>query len=115
MRDGLASDGILLVQGEDNLCGMLNVLDQGVGGDEVVPDEEHKFQEGPELDCPEVACALGISAGPEAEVEGQLYQVGYLPGLLVEGGGSRSHNELDDAQGGWIFTLGWGIFYPISF
>ena len=47
VRDHLTSDGILLVvQGEDDLCGMLKVLGWGVGGDEMAPDEEHKIQEG---------------------------------------------------------------------
>ena len=73
MRDGLTSDGILLVvQSKDDLCGVLGVLDWGVGGEEMVPDEEHKFQEGPELDCPVVARALGLFAGPEVEVESHL-------------------------------------------
>ena len=67
MRYGLTSDGIfLVVQGEDDLCGMLKVLDWGVRGDEMIPDEEHKIQEGTELDCPVVAYALGILTGPEA-------------------------------------------------
>ena len=69
MRYGLNLDGILLVaQGEYDLGGMLKFLDRGVGGDEMVPDKEYKFQEGPELDCPAVACVLGIFVGPEAEV-----------------------------------------------
>ena len=41
MRDGLTLDVILLVvQGEDYLCGMLKVIDRSVDGDEMVPDEE---------------------------------------------------------------------------
>ena len=48
MRDGITSNGILLVvQGEDDLCGMLEMLNQGVGGEAMVPDEEHQVQEGP--------------------------------------------------------------------
>ena len=48
VRYGLTSDGILLVvQGEDDLCGMLEMLNQGVGGEAMVPDEEHQVQEGP--------------------------------------------------------------------
>ena len=42
MRDGLTSVGILLVvQVEDDLCGMLKVLGRGVAKEEVVPNEEH--------------------------------------------------------------------------
>ena len=56
----------MVVQGEDDLCGMLKVLDWGVSGDEMVPDEEQELQEGTKLDCPVVACALGIFTVPEA-------------------------------------------------
>ena len=70
MKYGLIWDGILLgVQGEDDLRGILEVLDRVVCGEEIVPDEEHEFQEGPELNCPAVAREFGVFAGPEAEVE----------------------------------------------
>ena len=47
MRDGIASDSILLVvQGEDDLCGVLEVLVQGVGRGGLFPNEEHSFQQG---------------------------------------------------------------------
>ena len=60
-------DGILLVvQGEENLCDMLKVLDWGVSREEMSPDEEHEFQEGAELECPVTACALGAFTGPKA-------------------------------------------------
>ena len=50
MRDGLISDGIILViQGEDDTGDVLELLNQGVCGEETVPDEEHKFQEVTEL------------------------------------------------------------------
>ena len=81
----------------------------------MVPDEEHAFQEGPELDCTVVARSLGLFAGPEAKVEAQLGQVGDVPGPWVGGGGSRGHNGLEDAQGGGVFPLDWGFFNPISF
>ena len=75
-RDGINSDVILLVfQGEDNMSGILEALNWGVGWEELVPDEEHESQEGPELECPAVACVLAVFAGPEAEVEAQLDQV----------------------------------------
>ena len=38
-----------------------------------------------------------------------------MPGLWVGGGGSRSQDELDDAQGGEFFPLEWRIFNLISF
>ena len=61
MIAGLTLDAMfLVVQGGDNLRGVLEVLNWGVGWEELLPDEEHKFQEGPELDCPTVACALGV-------------------------------------------------------
>ena len=104
MRDDLTPDRtIMVVQSEDNLGGMLKMLDRGVGRDEMVSNEEHEFQEGTELDCSEVAFALGVFEVPEAELESQLDQVGNVPGLWVEGGGSRGHDELDGAHGGWIF------------
>ena len=63
MRDGLNLDGILMVvQGEDDLFGVLEVLDRGVGGEEMVPNKEQKPQDGTKLDCPAVACTLGVLA-----------------------------------------------------
>ena len=116
MIDGLTSDGILLVfQGEYDLCGILKVLDQGAGGDEMVPDKEHKFQERSELDCSAVVCALGVLLRPVAEVEAQLEQVGNVPVLWVGGGGSCGYNGLDNVQGVGGFPLDWGIFDPVSF
>ena len=44
---------------------MLKLLNRGIGGDEMVPNEEHELQEGKELDCPVVACALGVFTGPK--------------------------------------------------
>ena len=69
MRDGLTSDGVLLVvQGEDDLGDMLKLLDHGVCGEEIVPNEEHKLQEGPKLDCAVMACSLGVFTRPNAEI-----------------------------------------------
>ena len=62
-----------------------------------------------------MASALCVLTQPEAEVEYQLDQVGNVPGLWVGGGGSRSQDELDDAQGGEFFPLEWRIFNLISF
>ena len=116
MRDVLASDGILMVvQGKDNLCGMMKVLDWGVGRDDIVPDKEHELQEGPELDCPVMACALVVFTGPDAEAETQLDQVGNVPGFWVGGEGFRGHDGLDNSQGDESPPLEWEIFDPISF
>ena len=67
VKDSLPSDVIFLVfQGEDNLSGLMEVLNWGVHGDETVPDEEHEIQEGPEIDCLTVVYAIGVFAVPEA-------------------------------------------------
>ena len=50
----------------------MEVLAWGVHGEDTVTNEEHKVQEGPELDCPEVVCALGVFSRSESEVEAQL-------------------------------------------
>ena len=98
MRGCLTSDGIILdVQGEDDLCDMLKLIDWGVCGEDIVPDEEYEFQEGLELDCPAMACALGVFAGPKAEVEPQLDQVENMLGFWFGGGGCCSHNGVDNA------------------
>ena len=116
VRDHLTLDGILLVvQGEDDLCGMLKVLGWGVGGDEMAPDEEHKIQEGPELGCPVVVDTIGVFTALETEVEAPLDQIRNVPCFWVGGGGSQGQDGLDDAQGGGFFPLGWGIFDSISF
>ena len=94
---------------------MLKVPDQGVGGEEMVPDEEYELQEGPELYCPAEARVLSVFAGPEAEVEFQLGWVGDVLGLWVIGGGPGVHNGLYNAQGGGFSPLDWRIFGAISF
>ena len=66
MRYSLTSDDILLVvQGEYNLCGVLKVIDWGVCGEEIVPEEEQKLQEGSELDYPAMAFVIGVFPGPK--------------------------------------------------
>ena len=53
VRDSLNSDGVLLVvQGEENMGDVLELLSWGFYREDIFPDEEHGFQEGPELDCP---------------------------------------------------------------
>ena len=44
----------MIFQGEDNLIGVLEVLNWGVNWEEPVPDKENEFQERPELDFPVV-------------------------------------------------------------
>ena len=115
MRDVLTSDGVfLVVQGKNNLSHLVEVLDWGVHGENTVPDEEHKVQEGPELDCPAVACALGVFAGPEAEVEAQLDKVGNVVGLGDVGVGSYGHNGVNDSQGDRFFLPEWEILNPVG-
>ena len=60
VRDGLPLDGVLMVvQGEDNMGDMFELLDQDVCGEEIVPEEEYKFQERAELNRPTMDYALG--------------------------------------------------------
>ena len=46
MGDGLTADGILLiVEGDDNLCGIAKKLGGGIPREDKVPNEEHKVHE----------------------------------------------------------------------
>ena len=106
MRYGLNLDRILLVaRGVDDLGDMLKLIDWGVGRNEMISNKKHRFQERPELDCPAMARVLGVFAGTEAEVYSQLDQIGDVPGPWVGGGGSCSHEGLDDAQRGVFLQL----------
>ena len=49
--------------------------------EEKVPDEEHEVHEGPELDRLAVAGELRVFAGPEAEVESNIDQIGNVVGF----------------------------------
>ena len=61
----LTMNGILLVvEGDDNLCGIAEMLNGGVPGEEKVPNEEHEFHKGPELYRLAVAGALRVLVGP---------------------------------------------------
>ena len=63
MRDGLTSDGVLLVvEGEENLGDVIEPPDWGIGGEEGVPGKEDEFHEGTELNCPAMASTLGVLA-----------------------------------------------------
>ena len=73
MRGILPSDHILLiVQGKENLGDVLEIINVGIDWEELIPNQEEKVQEGTELDCPEMSCALGVIAKTEAEVETKL-------------------------------------------
>ena len=77
MRDGLTADEILLiVEGDENLCGIAEMLVRDVPGEEKVPDKEHKVHGGKELDRLEVVDALCVFTVTEAEVEANWDQVG---------------------------------------
>ena len=116
VRDSLPSEGVLLVvQGDDDLGRVLELLNGVIGREESVSGEEHEFQEGKELDGPTVAGALGVPTGAQAEVESQYYQVGNVSGFMIGGGGCCSHDGVDDAQPGGIFSFNWGVFNPICF
>ena len=65
MRDSYPSDSVLLVvQGEENLDGELELIDGGIGRDEIISGEEHEFQQGTELDGSAMTGALGVLTGP---------------------------------------------------
>ena len=63
---------------------MLEVLDWGVGWEELVPHKEDGVHEGPELDYSAVAGVLGVFVQSEAEVEVLGDQVGNLMGFGVK-------------------------------
>ena len=94
---------------------LVEFLKWGVHGDETLPDEEHKYQEGPELDCPAVACALGVFVEPEVEVESKLGQGGDVVGLGVRGGSCHGHNGVNDSQGVGFYPIDSGILDPVGF
>ena len=105
----------VVVQGEVNLSRLADVLDWGVHGEETVPEKEQEVKEGPEQACSEVACALGVFAGPGEEVEAQLDQVDDVVGFGVGGGGCHDHNGVDDSQGDGFLPLDWGILDTVGF
>ena len=112
--DSLTADGILLiVKGGDNLGGLVKMLNGSVPGEEEAPDEKHEFHEEPELDRPEVAGALLVFAGPEAEVKANGDQVGDMVGSWVGGGSFRGNYRVHDIQGGGLFSADGGIFEPV--
>ena len=82
MKDRFLSDRIFLViQGKDDISGVLEMFDWGIGWEESI--EENKVHEGPELDCSAVSDAFGVFTRSGAEVEAQGDQVGNLTGVGV--------------------------------
>ena len=70
VRDRFPSNCILLVvQGKDDLGGLLEIFDWGDSWEESIPNKEDEVQERPEVDCSTVAGALGVFKRPESEVE----------------------------------------------
>ena len=93
MEDGLTVGGILLiVEGDDNLCGIAEMFGRGVPGEKKYPGKERKLHEGPELDCLEVASALCLFAGKEASVEANYDQGGNVVGSGIGGVGCRDND-----------------------
>ena len=113
VRDGFPLDCILLVvQGKDDLGGVLEIFDWGISWEESIPNGEEKVQEGPECACLAVTSALDVFTQPEAEVEAQLDQVGDMSGFGVGGGGRCSHDRVDNVEGDGISRLTGGSSIP---
>ena len=92
-------DGILLiVEGGENLGGLVEILSRSVPGEEEVPGEEHEVHEGSELDRLAVAGEICIFEGPEAEVEASGDQVSNVVGSGFGGGSCLSDDGVCDSQ-----------------
>ena len=87
------------------MSGMLEVLDGGVGWEELVPHKEDGFREGPELDCSAVAGELGVFTRFEAEVESQGDQISNLTGFGVGREGCCGDYRVDDAEWDGLFLF----------
>ena len=104
MGDGLTVDGILLIfEDDENLGGLVEMLGGGVPGEEKLPDKEHAFHEGPELDRPAVDGAICVITGPEAEVEANGDQVDNVVGSGVGGASCHGDYGVHNSQGGGLF------------
>ena len=57
------------------------------------------------MECLAVTGALGVFTRHEAEGEYQLDQVGDMTGFGVGGDGRCGHDELDNANGGGLFSF----------
>ena len=113
--DSLTAVGILLiVEGDDNLGGLVEMLCRSIPGGEEVPEEEHEVHEGPELDRPAVAGALHVFAGPEAEVEANGDRVGNVVGSGIGGDSCRRDDGVHNSQGDGLFSSDGGIFETVG-
>ena len=81
------------------------MLGGSVPGEEEIPDKEHEIHEGLELDRPEVAGALRVFTGPEAEEEANGDQVDNMVGSGVGGGSYLCDDVLDDPEGDCLFLV----------
>ena len=116
VRDGLPSDGVfLVVQGEDDLGGVLESLDGVIGRDEIISGEEHEFQKDTELGSSMMAGALGVLIGPQAKVENQYEIVRDVSGFLIGGVRHYDHNRENNTQRYGILLFKRGVFDPICF
>ena len=50
----------MVIQGKDNMGGVLEMFDWGIIWEDLIPNEEDEVQEGPELDFLAVTGALGV-------------------------------------------------------
>ena len=90
------------------------MLGGSVPGEEEPPNEEHEVHEGTDLDHPEVAGALRVFVGLEAEVEANGDQVVDVVGSGVGGGSCRGNDGVHDSQGGGLFLSDRGVFKTIG-
>ena len=81
----------------------------------MVPHEEDKVYEGPELDCFVVAGSLGVFEQSEAEVESQGDQVGNLTGFGIGGEGCCGDNGVNDAKWDGLFSFDWRFLQAVGF
>ena len=91
------------------------MLDWGISLEESIHNKEDRVQEGPALDCSAVTGALGVFAWPEADVEYQLDQVGYMSGFGVGFGDRCSHDGVDNSEGDGLFLFDRRVLDAIGF
>ena len=116
VRDGFPLDFIhLVVQGKDDLGGVLEMFNWGVRWEESIPNKEDEVQEGLELSSLAATSALGVFTRTEAEVEDQLYQVRDMTGFGVGGDGRCGHNGVDNAEGGGLFLFDQRVLDAVGF
>ena len=67
------------------------------------------------MNCSAVTSALGVFTQPEAEVEAQLDQVGYITFFGGGGGGRCGHDGMDNTEGGSILSFDRKVLDAIGF